>query len=141
MLEVMRVRLAPGVEPERAIAEIRQVAGDKSSAVGAASRHPVDQRDDYVRWTTNAEIRLASVLPRKDAQGYFDSPRHRDICSMPPGNQLTTLIYAELEAITRGLHQTVEDLEDHLRRMRGASGFPVVVGTRTCCSSASALTL
>lgn len=129
MLGVVRVRLAPGVEPERAIAEIRQLAGNKASAVGATARHPVDQRVDYVRWTTDAETRLASILRRQDAQAFFDSPRHGDICSMPPGNQLTTLIYAELEVLTRGLQQTVDDLEGYLRRMRAAPGFPVVVDT------------
>jgi hypothetical protein len=97
--------------------------------VGATARHPVDQRVDYVRWTTDAETRLASILRRQDAQAFFDSPRHGDICSMPPGNQLTTLIYAELEVLTRGLQQTVDDLEGYLRRMRAAPGFPVVVDT------------
>jgi rRNA-processing protein FCF1 len=121
------VRLGPGVEPERAIAEIKQLIGNRASAVGATSRNPVDQRDDYVRWTTDAEVHLASVLDRRDARAFFNSPRHRDICSMPPGNQLTTLIYAEVDTLARDMQDAQDYLEGHLRRMRAAPGFPVVV--------------
>jgi rRNA-processing protein FCF1 len=121
------IRLAPGVEPQRAIAEIKQLVGDRASAVRATSRHPVDQRNDYVRWTADAEVHLTSVLDRRDAQAFFGSPRHRDICSMPPGNQLTTLIYAEVDALVRDLQNAQDYLEGHLRRMRAAPGVPVVV--------------
>jgi len=128
MLGGVRVRLAPGTEPERAIAEIKQLIGSRASAVGATSRNnPVDQRDDYVRWTTDAEVHLGSVLDRRDAQAFFESPRHRDICSMPPGNQLATLIYAEVDALTRDMQEALDYLQGHLRRMRAAPGFPVVV--------------
>lgn len=117
------VRLAPGVEPERAISKIKELVGGRSTAVGATSKHPVDRREDYVRWATDVEAHAASVLHRRDAEGFFNSPRHRDICSMPPGNQLTTLIYA----VTRDMQAAVEYLEEHLRRMRAAPGIPVDV--------------
>lgn len=124
----MAVRLAPGADPERAISKIRELVGDKASAVSATSRgHPVDQREDYVRWATNVEAHLVSVLHRTDAQAFFNSLRHRDICSMPPGNQLTPLIHAEVDAITREMQDAVDYLERRLGRMRAAPGFPVVV--------------
>jgi len=124
----VRVRLAPGVEPERAIAEMNELIGGRATAVMPTARgKPVDERESYVRWATNMEARLSSVLSRKDAQAFFNSPRHRDICSMPPGNQLTTLIYAEVDTMMRDMQEAVNDLEDHLRRMRSAPGFPVVV--------------
>jgi rRNA-processing protein FCF1 len=124
----VRLRLAPGVEPERAIAEIEQLVGAKSTAVrpvGFADK----KRDDYVRWATDAEAHLASVLHRKDAQEFFNSPRHRDICSMPQGDQLITLIHAEVDAITRDIQDAVDYLEGHRRRMQAAPGLPVVVDT------------
>ena len=136
----MRVRLAPGVEPERAIAEIKQLGGARSTAVrtvGFADK----KREDYVRWATDAEAHLASVLHRKDAQAFFNSPRHRDICSMPPGNQLTTLIYAEVEAITHDIQDAVDYLEGHRRRMRAACGLPVggcAPLRESCCRGSTA---
>jgi hypothetical protein len=86
----VRVRLAPGVEPERAIAKIKEVVGARASAVRSRG-HPVVQRDEYVRWTTNAEVHLASVLDRTSARVFFNSSRHRDICSMPAGSQRRAL--------------------------------------------------
>ena len=107
----MRVRLAPGVEPERAIAEIKQLGGSRATAVRSDLRpHPSDMREDYVQWSTNAEVLLASVLRREDAQAFFDNPRHRDICSMPADNQLATLIHAELDAKTNGLNEAAVEL-------------------------------
>jgi rRNA-processing protein FCF1 len=123
----VRVRLGLGVEPERAIAEISELAGNKATAVRPTSTHPANRREDYVRWSTDVEARLASVLSREDARAFFDNPRHRDICSMPADNQLTTLIYAEVDARTRDLEEAVAYLRGHLGRMRAAPGFPVVV--------------
>ena len=127
MLPAVRVRLAPGVEPARAIAEIKQLIGDRASVVRSRSPLVAEQRDEYVRWTTDAEVHLASVLDRRHAQAFFNSARHRDICSMPPGNQITTLIYAEVEALMRDMQEALDDLEGHVMRMRAGPGFPVVV--------------
>ena len=46
---------------------------------------------------------------------------------MPPGNQITTLIYAEVEALMRDMQEALDDLEGHVMRMRAGPGFPVVV--------------
>jgi hypothetical protein len=46
---------------------------------------------------------------------------------MPPGNQLATLIYAEVDVLMRDLQEAVDDLERYWRRMRRSPGFPVVV--------------
>lgn len=85
------------------------------------------KREDYVRWATEAEAYLASVLHRKDAQAFFNSPRHRDICSMPAGDQLTTLMHAEVDAITRDMQDAVDYLEGHRSRTCSAPGLQVVV--------------
>jgi len=124
---VVRARLGPGVDPARAIAEILQLAGGVGAAIRPGSQHPVDQRDDYVRWAIDTEAHLESVLRRQDAQAFFDNPRHRDILVMPLGNYLTTLIYAELEAKRRALADVVTDLRAQVARMTGAPGFPIVV--------------
>jgi rRNA-processing protein FCF1 len=123
----VRVRLGPGVEPERAIADISELAGSKATAVRPGAIHPANRREDYVRWSTDVEARLATVLRREDARAFFDNPRHRDICSMPADSQLTTLIYAEVNAKTRDLEESVAYLRAHLAQMRAAPGFPVVI--------------
>ena len=123
----MRVRLAPGVDPARAIAEINQLAGGVGAAVSPLSRnHPIDQHNDYVRWATDLEVHLGSVLLREDAQAFFDNPRHRDICSMLAGDQLTTLISTELEVKRRDLLEMVNYLRGQVARMQGG-GLPIVV--------------
>ncbi len=123
----MRARLAPGVDPARAIAEVNELAGSKATAVRPTNAHAADRREDYVRWATQTEARLASVLRREDARGIFDNPRHRDICSMPPGNQLTTLIYAEVDEKIRDLQAAVDYLRRELERMQAGPGLPIVV--------------
>jgi rRNA-processing protein FCF1 len=122
----MRVRLAPDVEPERAIALIKELAGNKATAIQPVSHHPVDKRDDYVRWSTTTQARLESVLRRRDAQSFFESSRHLAILSMPPGNQLTPLIYAELDARATALGATATFLEGQVNRLRRAPGIPIV---------------
>jgi len=123
----VRVRLAPGVEPEAAIALLNQLAGNVSTAVRPTSQHPVDQRDDYERWARSAEAQLKSVVRREDAEAFFDNQRHRDIYLMPLGNHLTALIYSELKAKTRAFEDAAAYLQGHVGRMRAAPGFPVVV--------------
>jgi hypothetical protein len=123
----MGVRLAPGVGPERAIALIKELAGNKATAIGATSHHPVDKRDDYVGWTTTTPARLESVLRWVDARLFFDSSRHSVICSMPSGNQLIPLIYAELDAKATALEEAAAYLQGHVARLRRAPGLPIVV--------------
>jgi rRNA-processing protein FCF1 len=123
----VRISVAPGVEPERAIAKIRQLAGGVSSAIGATSGHAVSQRDDYVRWAIDTEAHLETVLRRDDAQAFFDNPRHRDILLMPLNEYLPGLIYSELRAKARALEDAAAYLQGHLDRMRAAPGYPVVV--------------
>lgn len=123
----MRARLAPGVvDPAGAIASIEQLAGGASS-VGAMVEHPVDKRDAYVQWAIQAQGQLEGLLHRDDAEALFANPRHRDICTMPLGNQLTPLICAELRAKSRAFEETAAYLQRHLDRMQSSSGHPVVV--------------
>jgi len=126
---VTRVRLRPGTDPERAIALLREIVGGKSLAIRPTSQNPVDKRDDYVRWATMTEAQLESVLRREDAQAFFDNPRHRDICSMAPGNQLTPLIYAEVDAKAADLEEAKAYLERQRNRLRASDGLPIVVDT------------
>jgi hypothetical protein len=83
----------------------------------------------------DTEIRLGSVLPRDDAQGFFDTPRHRDICSSFLGDHLTTMIYSEIEARRRDFEDAAAYLERHLDRMRRAPGLPVVVDSNVLLQS------
>jgi hypothetical protein len=122
----MRVRLAPTVKPEEAIALIKELAGNKATAIQPVSHHPVDKRNDYVRWSTTTQARLESVLRREDAQSFFQSSRHLAIVSMPPGNQLTPLIYAELDAKATALAEAAAYLDGHVDRLRRAHSLPIV---------------
>jgi YD repeat-containing protein len=90
------VRLAPGTDPDRAIVELDQLLGNFAAANPPATANP---RDAYVRWTTDAELRLRTILHQEDARAFFSRDRHRDVCTMPLGNQLRFLISAELDAL------------------------------------------
>jgi rRNA-processing protein FCF1 len=127
MLGSVRVRLAAGVEPERAIGVLNELAGNVSGAIRPTSQHPVDRRDDYVRWAMRTETTLESVLRREDAKLLFDNPRHRDIHLMPLGDHLTVVINFELEAKRRDLEAAARYVGDHRDRMRAARGLPIVV--------------
>ena len=122
----MRIRLAPGVDPERAIAVLNEVAG-AGATVGAKPQHPLDLRDEYVRWAVNAERQVQGVLHREDARSFFDSPGQRDIYSMAAVKSLTPLINAELDTKTHDFREAVDYLQGHLKRMRVADGLPIVV--------------
>lgn len=90
-------------------------------------RNPVDKRHSYVRRAMNAELQLQSVLHRADAESFFDHPRHRDICSRSPGNQLGPPIEMELDASSHDLRAAVAYLQLLLDRMRASQGLPIVV--------------
>jgi hypothetical protein len=118
----MRVRLAPGADPERAIQVVREIAGNTAAAVGVTSQHPLGRRNDYVRWAMNTEARLESVLQHDDAQAFFDTPRHRDISSSFLGDHLTTMIYSEIEARRRDFEDAASYLQRHT--LTGCGGLP-----------------
>ncbi len=123
----MRVRLAPGVEPQRAISLVAELAGGTAAALGVHAENPVDKRSDYIRWATNTEAQLASVLQPDDARAFFAGPRHRDIASSAPGEHLATMIYAEIEANRRDLEDATGYLRAELARAQRAPGLPIVV--------------
>lgn len=77
----------------------------------------------------NAQAALESLLHRDDARAFFDTARHRDICSAFLGNHLSPMIESELEAKRRALDETVLFLERHRVRMRASAGLPIVVDT------------
>jgi rRNA-processing protein FCF1 len=131
----MPVRLALGVEPAEAIRVVRDITGNMSAAIGATSEHPVDKRNDYVRWATHTEARLESVLRRDDARAFLDTPRHRDISSSSVGEHLTMMIYAELNAKQRDFQEAASYLQYHLDRMRRAPGLPIVVDSNVLIHS------
>ena len=60
---------------------------------------------------TNPEARLRSILSLKDAAALFDSPRHRDICSMVFGEQVFPMIVAEVDAVTHRLDTMALELD------------------------------
>jgi hypothetical protein len=62
MLAGMRVRLAAGITPQQAIAEIKSLAGGRGAAVRSGN-DPVSQRDQYVRLREDAIIELPLVGP------------------------------------------------------------------------------
>ena len=77
---------------------------------------PGERQITYVRWAVNTEQRLRSILPSADIDELFSSPRHRDICSMSPGGQISNLISAELDALSLTFEEMVKDLEESRSR-------------------------
>lgn len=121
----MRVRLAPGTEPERAIAELRQIVGGMSSVLGhnVANKHA-----SFLRWSADTEIHLQSILRREDAMAFFSTPRHLAICAMAsPTMHVNPLLQAQLDALRYDLTAVAEYLERHRARMLASGGLPIVV--------------
>jgi hypothetical protein len=123
----MRVRLAPGVDPQRAINELTHIAGSTSGAIRPAALHESDKRNDYIQWATWTEARLEGLLRREDARAIFDTPRHHDISTSSLGEHLKAMLYAELNAKQRDFQEIVDYLTRQVDRMRSAPGLPVVV--------------
>lgn len=123
------VKLRRGVRVENAITLFHELEwNSRNEGVPVGSTNPTDQRDAYVRWATSTEQRLQSVLDRPAIEALFDSPRHRDICSMPAGNQLATLIHAELDIYCSRFGELAAELEA-ARGQFSASGVYVVPDT------------
>jgi hypothetical protein len=85
-------------------------------------------REAYVRWATNTERQLSAYFPRERIEDLFDSPRHRDICSMPPGGQLRVLINAELDRRSAQFGEIAGELE-HVRGLFSNRGVYVAPDT------------
>lgn len=122
----MRVRLAPGADVERAIALLSELATN-SYSVGTMTSSTNERQQEYVRWATNTEKRLRSVLARADAEAFFKRPRHRDICQVGGGAHLTALIAAELEAQALDFRDLADYMQRARDKMRASPGCPVVV--------------
>jgi rRNA-processing protein FCF1 len=112
--------------------ELDQLLGNFAAARPPATANP---RDAYVRWTTDAELRLRTILHPEDAREFFSRDRHRDVCTMPLGNQLMFLLNAELDALRHDLTDAVGYLKRHRDRMRAGAGFPIVVDTMVLLQS------
>lgn len=121
----MVVRLREGCDVNVAIATLRELRHAAHNVI-TFNTHPVDQRDEYVRWSAAAELKLCTFLTRRDAESLLETTRHRDICSMPPGNQLTVLINGELSAKSDDFETLATTLETALARMKLATGRPAV---------------
>jgi len=91
--------------------------------------HPSDLRDHYVRWASSCEQRLGSVIVRTDVLKMFENPRHRDICSMPPGNQMSNLISDEITAKSADFAEIRDSLKAARDRMSRGRGCPAVLDT------------
>ena len=113
----MVVRLREGCDVNVAIATLRELRHAAHNVI-TFNTHPVDQRDEYVRWSAAAELKLCTFLTRRDAESLLETTRHRDICSMPPGNQLTVLINGELSAKSDDFETLATTLETALARMK-----------------------
>jgi hypothetical protein len=106
--------------------ELNHLLGNFAAANPPGTANP---RDAYVRWTTDAEFRLRTVLQREDAEAFFSRDRHRDVCTVPLGNQLMFLLNAELDALRHDLQEAVGYLKRHRDRMAATAGLPIVVDT------------
>jgi len=126
MLSRVRVRLAAGTDPDRAITELNQLIGNFAAAIPPNTASP---RDAFVRWATDAELRLRTILHPNDAGSFFSRDRYRDIRSMTPGNQIMFLIQAEVDALRHDLTEALEYLKRHRDRMRASAGLPIVIDT------------
>ena len=122
----MRVRLAPGRDPNQAIGELNQLIGEMSLVLSAnvANKHA-----SYIRWSADTETKLQSILRREDAMAFFNTPRHLAICGMTPTMHLNPLLVAQLDALRYELGEAVEYLTRQRDRMGASGGLPIVTDT------------
>ena len=123
----MRVRLHPSATVDQTIALLNTLSTNASGAVYPAAAHVADVREGYVRWAISTEQQLLSVISRQDVNRIFDNPRHRDLCSMPPGSQMSLLISAEVTAKAAELKEIADDLIEARARMARSPGVPTIV--------------
>jgi rRNA-processing protein FCF1 len=126
----MRVRLRPAATVDKALEVLARLSVNASTAVfrPATRGYPIETRQAYVEWASSTERELFSVLERGDAMRLFENPRHRDICSMPPGNQLLPLISSEVESKSAELAAIATELRQARDRMSGAA-CPTIIDT------------
>ena len=111
-MTIPSIQLRPEVEITKAIALVRELETNcHAGTQPPGSTLPVQKQLDYVRWATGAEGRLRTILPQREAATFFDGPRHRDICSMTPGDQLLAMISAEVDAHWVRLGALADELE------------------------------
>lgn len=113
---------------DNAIQVLRTLEANSRMEAQPAGGPQSDQRETYVRWAGRAEQYLGSVLPREGVDKLFDSQRHRDICSMPMGSQITMLISAEVDRICAALSALADDFE-RARALFSQRGVYVVPDT------------
>ena len=131
----MFFRLLPTATVDQGVRALSEAAQSVEAGYSRPGENPVDVRDRYVKWSVAIEPGLLAVFRRVDVFEVFDSPRHRDICSMAPGNQLVPLINAELgdkRAVFDAGRHALEAARD---RMRGAAGVPVVLDSNVLLHS------
>jgi hypothetical protein len=93
------IQLRPGVNVDEAIRLLEEQAENlHGKAFPPGVSGATNKQTNYVNAVTAAETRLRSILSMHDAAALFDGPRHRDICSMTPGEQLHQMISAEVDA-------------------------------------------
>ena len=126
----MGTRLRPGVSVDDAIQVLETLSINAyGNAMPTGESHPAPAREEYVRWATSAERQLAAVLGRVEAGALFENPRHRDICSMPPDQQLRILIGAEVANKTAELQELADELKAERERLNRGSGQPAILDT------------
>jgi hypothetical protein len=123
------IELRQGAKLDNAIALLQRL---RQNCVGAAQPAgvtvPVEKQVAYVQWATTTEGELGTIISIRDAAAFFESPRHRDICSMTPGTQLLPMISAEVNADADRLGTLADEL--HLaRRLFDGAGTCLVPDT------------
>ena len=126
----MRTHLRFDVTIDQAIQKLDLIADNAfGAAMPVGDPAPGSIRERYVRWALHTEQELIGVLDRRDAMAIFENPRHRDICSMIPGEQLTNLISAEVAAKSNELREIAIALRAAQSRATCGPGCPTIVDT------------
>ena len=87
------------------------------------------RRQRYVQWSIDTERALLAVLSRADVARIFDNPRHRDLCSMPPGHHVVPLINAEVSWKVEEFRAMAEELRLARDRLTRVPGVPTILDT------------
>jgi hypothetical protein len=123
------IQLRPNVDVGEAIRLLQeQSANFRNEAQPAGGNSYGVGRNAYVDAATTTESRLRSILSFEDAAALFESPRHRDICSMTIGEQVFPMISAEVDAITHRLETLALELEN-ARNLFADGGKCIVLDT------------
>lgn len=121
------ISLRPSVDAGEAVRVLQERATNIVSEAQPTTMHVAEKREAYVRATAVTERRLRACFSMKDCAALFDTPRHRDICSMTLGEQVLPMISTEVDDIVHRLNTLAMEHDNALRIWEDRNAIVVVL--------------